>query len=91
MTHKEILQEGAKSYSYENPAIGRDYCGGFYCDYCTPCQNFMTGAEFADKHPSINTVKKILCYALKKTNIMLAEDLENGVEWELLIKKAMEE
>lgn len=49
----------------------------------------MEVAQWADQHPSIDTVKKIICYALKKTNIMLAEDLENGVEWELLIKQAM--
>ena len=52
---------------------------------------FKLGTEWADQHPSVDTVKKIVCYALKYTNIMLAEDLENGVEWELLIKKAMEE
>ena len=50
---------------------------------------FAEGAQWADQHPSVDTIKKIVCYALKKTNIMLAEDLENGVEWELLIKKAM--
>lgn len=53
--------------------------------------SFGCGARWADKHPSVDTVKKIICYALKYTNIMLADDLENGVEWELLIKKAMEE
>lgn len=47
--------------------------------------------DWADPNPSVDTVKKIICYALKHTNIMLAEDLENGVEWELLIKKAMED
>lgn len=53
-------------------------------------QSFIEGAKWADQHPSVDTVKKIICYALKYTNIMLADDLENGVEWELLIKKAME-
>lgn len=52
---------------------------------------FKAGAERADQHPSVDTVKKIICYALKHTNIMLAEDLENSIEWDLLIKKAMEE
>ena len=54
-------------------------------------QSFIEGAKWAEQHPSVDTVKKIICYALKYTNIMLADDLENGVEWELLIKKAMEE
>lgn len=48
-------------------------------------------SSWKDQCPSVDTVKKIVCYALKHTNIMLAEDLENGVEWELLIKKAMED
>lgn len=52
---------------------------------------FIRGAEWADKHPSVDTVKKIICYALRFTNIMLADNLEEGVEWESLIKKAMEE
>lgn len=53
--------------------------------------SFIQGAEWADEHPSVDIVKKIICYALRFTNIMLTDDLENGVEWELLIKKAMEE
>ncbi len=52
---------------------------------------FKAGAEWADqKNPSVDTVKKIICYALKHTNIMLAENLES-IEWDLLIKKAMED
>lgn len=51
---------------------------------------FRIGAERADQHPSVDTVKKIICYALKHTNIMLAENLES-IDWNLLIKKAMEE
>lgn len=54
-------------------------------------KGFIDGAKWADKHPSVDTVKKIICYALKYTNIMLSDDLGNGVEWELLIKKAMEQ
>lgn len=53
------------------------------------CNCFIEGAKWADQHPSADTVKNIICYALKYTSIMLAEDLENGVEWELLIEKAM--
>lgn len=48
-------------------------------------------AKWKDKQlSSVDTIKKIVCYALRYTNIMLADDLENGVNWELLIKKAME-
>ena len=46
-------------------------------------------AEWKDKNPSIETIKAIVCYALKHTNIMLAEDLENDVDWETLIKAAL--
>lgn len=52
---------------------------------------FIEGAKWADKHPSVDTIKKIVCYALRNTYIMLVENLENNVEWNLLIKKAMEE
>ena len=48
------------------------------------------GMLWADEHPSIDTVKKIICFALKHTNIIVADDLENAVDWELLIKKSME-
>lgn len=54
-------------------------------------KGFIDGAKWADQHPSVYTVKKIICYALRYTNIMFAEDLEKGVEWKSLIKKAMEE
>lgn len=51
---------------------------------------FLIGAKWADQYPSVDTVKKIICYALKHTNIMFAENLES-IEWDLLIKKAMED
>ena len=51
---------------------------------------FMDGAEWADAHPNPEVIKKIFSYALKHTNILLAAD-ENKVDWELLIKYAMEE
>lgn len=52
---------------------------------------FIEGAKWADKHPSVDTIKKIVCYALRFTNIMLVDNLEEGVEWELLIQKAINE
>ncbi len=54
-------------------------------------KGFVDGAKWADNHPSVDTVKKIICYALRFTNIMLVDDLEKGIEWESLIKKAMDE
>jgi hypothetical protein len=54
-------------------------------------EGIIAGAKWADEHPSVDTVKKIICYALRFTNIMLVDDLEKGIEWESLIKKAMEE
>ena len=42
---------------------------------------FKVGVEWADQHPSVDTVKKIICHALKYTNIMLVEDMKNGVKW----------
>lgn len=50
----------------------------------------MNMAEWKDKNPSTETIKAIVCYALKYTNIMLAEDLENDVDWETLIKASLE-
>jgi hypothetical protein len=80
MTRDEEIEQVAKDiarkfYNEENPNIAY--------------RSVRQGILWADQHPSTDTVKKIICYALKRTNIMLAEDLENGVEWELLIKQAM--
>jgi hypothetical protein len=81
MTREEKIQEQAK-------IAKREFLARF--DWSGNQETgFQKGAKWADQHPSVDTIKKIVCYALKKTNILLAEDLENGVEWELLIKKAM--
>jgi len=79
MTREEEIQKAAKIFYASSD------------DYTAYKKGFEAGAEWADQHPSVDTVKKIICHALKYTNIMLADDLENGVEWELLIKHAMEE
>ncbi|MBP5722055.1 MAG: hypothetical protein J6X18_00525 [Bacteroidales bacterium] len=82
MSREEEIKQSAKNRAdqYEHPV-----------DWNNCYHHYIQGAEWADQNPSVDTVKKIVCYALKRTNIMLAEDLENGVEWELLIKKAMKD
>lgn len=59
-------------------------------DMLVAYEAFIYGAEWADAHPNPEVIKKIFSYALKHTNILLAAD-ENKVDWELLIKYAMEE
>lgn len=51
---------------------------------------FIEGAKWADAHPNPNTIKKIFEFALEKTNFLIADNLES-IDWEVLIKKAMEE
>lgn len=51
---------------------------------------FTKGAEWADSNPNPKIIKRVLLYALKHTNILLADDWDK-VRWNLLIKKAMEE
>jgi len=88
MSREEEIKRFAHNYSEEN------YKGDSYEAYAEKediAKACVDSIKWADQHPSLDTVKKIICYALKYTNIMLAEDLENSVEWELLIKKAMEE
>ena len=82
MSREEEIKQSAKNRAdqYEHPV-----------DWNNCYHHYIQGAEWADQNPSVDTVKKIVCYALKRTNIMLAEDLENGVDWELLIKKAMKD
>lgn len=51
---------------------------------------FIDGAKWADAHPNPSTIKKIFEFALEKTNFLIADNLES-IDWEVLIKKAMEE
>lgn len=75
---REIAQK------YERWNIEDDESDGAY-------KGALEMAEWKDKNPSVETIKKIVVYALRRTNIMLADDLENEVEWELLIKNALNE
>ena len=52
--------------------------------------SIIEGAQWADEHPNPNTIKKIFKFALEKTNFLIADNLES-IDWEVLIKKAMEE
>lgn len=84
MTRKEIIKEAAAEH--------RDcVCCGFY-DPIADAQeaSFITGAEWADSNPNPEIIKRVFLYALQNTNILLADDWD-GVRWNLLIKKAMEE
>ncbi len=78
MTNKEKAEWIANSYDGDKISIE---------DIITAC---MGMAEWKDKNPSIDTIKKIVSYALKNTNIMLSDNFENDVDWELLIKKALQ-
>lgn len=92
MTRQEEILNESIDYSFiEENFLEYDDCGDVCDDRDFIQKAFECGAKWADEHPSVDTVKKIICYALRFTNIMLVDDLENGVEWELLIKKAMEE
>lgn len=51
---------------------------------------FIEGAKWADEHPNPSTIKKIFEFALEKTNLLISDSLES-IDWEVLIKKAMEE
>ena len=90
MKRDEQIRQASIEYTIDN----RPMCigGGSFSEVVDEMNRnyaFEEGAKWADENPSIDTVKKIICYALRCTNIMLEENLENGVEWELLIKKAM--
>lgn len=92
MTREEQIFNKAIDYSeIEENFLEYDDCGDVFDDKYFVEQAFVAGAKWADKNPSVDTVKKIICYALRFTNIMLADNLEKDIEWESLIKKSMEE
>lgn len=92
MTREEQIEKQAIDYSFiEDNFMEYDDCGDICDDRILIQKAFENGAKWADENPSVDTVKKIICYVLRYTNIMLAENLENGVEWKVLIKKEMEE
>jgi hypothetical protein len=51
---------------------------------------FVEGVKWADSNPNPEIIKRVLLYALQRTNILLADDWDK-VRWNLLIKKAMKE
>ena len=59
-------------------------------DFSDVVDAFADGVRWADENPNIEIIKRIFDYAIKHTNILLTEDASK-VEWEKLIKQAMEE
>ena len=53
-------------------------------------ESFIEGAEWADEHPNPNTIKQIFKFALEKTNFLIADNLDS-IDWDKLVKQAMEE
>lgn len=51
---------------------------------------FIKGAEWADRCPNPDTIRKVFNFALNKTNLLIADSL-GDVDWEELVKKAMKE
>ena len=91
MTREEQILNKAIDYSeIEENFLEYDDCGDVCDDKYFVARAFVEGAKWGDKNPSVDTVKKIICYALRFTNIMLADNLEEGIEWESLIKDSME-
>lgn len=91
MTREEQIRNEAIDFSeYEDNFLEYDDCGDV-CDDKSFIENaFISGAKWADEHPDPNTIKKIFKFALEKTNFLIADNLES-IDWEVLIKKAMEE
>ena len=51
---------------------------------------FVAGAKWADRCPNPDTIRKVFDFALNKTNLLIADSLDD-VDWEELVKKAMKE
>lgn len=91
MTNSEKAREicGCDWLKQQGECLGEKEC--HECSINNEYYYVMAMAKWKDEQlHSVDTIKKIVCYALRHTNIMLTDDLENGVNWELLIKKAIE-
>lgn len=51
---------------------------------------FVEGAKWADKHPNPDTIKKLFEFALNNTNFLIADNLDS-IDWDKLVKRAVEE
>lgn len=51
-------------------------------------QGFQDGVKWADDNPNMFIIKKVLLFALQRTNVLLADDW-NDIDWHLLVKRAM--
>lgn len=91
MTREEQILNNSIDYSFiEDNFLEYDDCGDICDDKDFIQRAFEAGANWADEHPNPNTIKKIFKFALEKTNFLIADNLES-IDWDVLIKKAMEE
>ena len=51
---------------------------------------FEAGAKWADENPNPDTVKRLFEFALNSTNFLIADNLDS-IDWNKLVKQAMEE
>lgn len=91
MTREEI--EKNRQYQLTGAAI--DYCRKEFPHYDGEALGeitdaFEAGAEWADKHPNTDTIKRIFEFALSNTNFLVADNLDS-IDWDKLVKQAMRE
>lgn len=59
-------------------------------DMLVAYEAFIFGAQWADRHPNPGTIKRIFEFALNNTNFLIADNLDS-IDWDKLVKRAMEE
>ena len=63
-----------------------------WADYdCGLISGFITGVGYADENPNYDMIKHIMLFAIQKTNMLLADDVDNEVNWKLLIDAAIKD
>jgi hypothetical protein len=85
MTREEQIQQAEINYSDDTIFDGCDYIG-----QVAKQEAFIAGAKWADEHPNPDTVKRIFEFALNNTNFLIADNLDS-IDWDKLVKRAMEE
>lgn len=53
-------------------------------------KSFKEGVKWADEHPNPYVVKRLFEFALNNTNFLIADNLDS-IDWDKLVKQAMEE
>ena len=51
---------------------------------------FIFSAQWADRYPNPDTIKRILEFALNSTNFLIADNLDS-IDWDKLVEQAMKE